>query len=568
MLKQLYLKNYALFAETRVDFPAGLNILTGETGAGKSLLVGALGLITGKRADNSMIFLSEEKCIVEATFANLPKVIEKQLIDFEEFDLEEILMIRREIRPSGKSRAFVNDTPVSLQTLRQVSSLLLDLHSQHANQSLLSQDHQLALVDAFAGIQGEVSVFGGRLKKLELLAGEIRKLEKQEQEARDQWEYLQYQLQELEAAKLESEEEEKLEQELNLLQHAEEVREALGGASDLLYDQDSSLYNQLNEVLEPLKKVANMTAQIGGEVEQLIAVQQQLKDSSFVFQDLLDTVESDPERIAFVEERLSLYHGLKIKYGVKSGAELVAKWEQLAKTMTGFQSLGERINGMKEALAELKTKLLKQGLKLEAARNKAGKQLSDHITDLLAEVGFKKARFEVAVERNLSDTGSILHDSETIRPLPSGINRVFFVIQTNPGMPSGPLSQIASGGEISRVMLAIKTALADKFSFPVLIFDEIDTGISGEIAHKVGAVMEKLAERFQIISITHLPQIAAKGVRHYQIKKQIQGETTTSTVVPLDQAGRIQILAEMISGDAPTPSALKNAEELILKKSS
>ena len=564
MLRQLYIKNYALFAETQVNFPEGLNILTGETGAGKSLLVGALGLITGKRADNSVIFLEDEKCIVEARFANLTPGVKDQLMKFEDFDLEEDeLLIRREIRPNGKSRAFINDTPVSLQILRQVSILLVDLHSQHENQNLLSHDHQLELLDAFAGTESMVAQFKESLIALEKLQEEISQLEKQEVEAKQKWDFLQFQIQELTNANLEAEEEQRLEQELNLLQHAEEVREALGSATEALYHQDLSLYNQLSEALEPLRKVSRVNAQISNELDRLIETQETIKEAAFTFQQLLETVESDPERLQFIEDRLAVYHTLKLKYQVSTGAELVQTWENLSAQLTEFQSLGAKISELTEQQSSLKKSLIRQGLELEKKRRQASKILEKEITRLLAQVGFQKAKFGIAIERNLHELGWLLIENDLIKPLASGMNKVYFVIQTNPGMPAGPLSQIASGGEVSRVMLAIKTVLADKFAFPVLIFDEIDTGISGEIANKVGTVMQELARRFQIISITHLPQIASKGNAQFQIRKEIKGNRTTSYVESLSQEERIQILAEMISGESPSINALKNARELL-----
>ncbi|MEM7371263.1 MAG: DNA repair protein RecN [Bacteroidota bacterium] len=564
MLRQLYIKNYALFAETQVDFPGGLNILTGETGAGKSLLVGALGLITGKRADNSVIFLENEKCIVEAKFGHLNAGIKERLLGFEDFDLEdEELLIRREIRPNGKSRAFINDTPVSLQLLRQVSTLLVDLHSQHENQNLLSHDHQIELLDAYAGTTSTVASFAESLQLLEQLQKTIRSLEQQETEAKQKWDYLQFQIQELTDANLEADEEERLEQELNLLQHAEEIREALGSATDLLYHQDLSLYNQLSESLEPLRRVSKVNTQISTEVDRLLEAQETIKEAAFTFQQLLETVESDPERLSFIEDRLAIYHTLKLKYGVSTGAELVQKWESLAAQLTDFQSLGVRIAELHQERSDHLATLSQLGLSLEKKRLQSAKSLEKEITQLLGQVGFQKAKFGVAIERNTHQDGMIELDGDSIKPLPNGLNRVYFVIQTNPGMPAGPLSQIASGGEVSRVMLAIKTVLADKFAFPVLIFDEIDTGISGEIANKVGTVMQQLANRFQIISITHLPQIASKGNAHFQIRKKIQGNTTTSFVESLSQEERIQTLAEMISGDRPSVSALKNARELL-----
>lgn len=563
MLKHLYLKNYALFVETRIDFPAGLNVLTGETGAGKSLLIGALGLVMGKRADSS-VFMHEEKCVIEATFGQLSGRLRAELGDFEDFDLEgDELFIRREVRPSGKSRAFINDTPVSLQVLRAVSALLLDLHGQHENQSLLSQDKQLDLLDAYADSGDLVLAFGQKLKGAEMIRKEIAALQEMESQAQTQLEYYQFQVQELEAAEVKANEEEELEAELNLLQNSEDIREAIGGAVEHLYQDDNSIYSQLSNVLDPLKKVQDISTQLNDEVSRLIDMQEILKESAFAFQGMLDAVESDPERLSFIEDRLAVYHKLKLKYNCKDGAELVALYEEVKGNLDDFDSLEERIAGLKKQYTAAQEELKTVGLELEARRAGAKPILEDKITGLLSQVGFKKARFEVAIERLEHADGDMEVEGQMVKPGTKGLNRVFFLIQTNPGLPGGPLSQIASGGEISRVMLAIKAALAEKSEFPVLIFDEIDTGISGEIANKVGNVMQQLARSFQILCITHLPQIAAKGHQHYQIQKRVKGETTTSTVVPLDHSERIREVAMMLSGDQPTDSAMRNAEELM-----
>ncbi len=564
MLSQLYLKNYALFAQTEITFPIGLNILTGETGAGKSLLVGALGLIMGKRADNGVIFYEADKCVVEATFKQLSPFITTLLKDFEEFDIEEdVLMIRREIRANGKSRAFINDTPVSLQILRQVSSLLLDLHGQHENQVLLADQKQRELLDIFAGCTAQVVAFGTLVRKNQQLSRQIHQLQQKEKEAKEQWEYLQFQLNELDDAQLKEGEEEQLEQEILLLQHAEEVQEALGGAVDQLYEQDLSIYHQLGTVLDTLKRAAQLNPQIAEQNERLNEVLELVRDSSDQLRSMLEVMESDPERLSIIEDRLGLYHRLKLKYSVSTGDELIAKFHELSAQMSAFESIEEDIRAHQVSFTQQLEELSVLGLEIERSRLNAKPLIEHKVNELLSEVGFNKARFEVVVKRMLSPDSPLEVDGEGIHLMPSGINKVYFQIQSNPGVPPGLLSQIASGGEISRVMLALKAALADKSEFPVLIFDEIDTGISGEIANKVGGVMQKLANKFQIISITHLPQIAAKGHHHFKIYKEVEQDRTTSSVKALSQEDRIQELAVMISGDDPTESAIKNAAELM-----
>lgn len=566
MLTQLYLKNYALFPELQLDIPPGLNILTGETGAGKSLLVGALGLIIGRRADHSVLMASggEGKCVIEARFERLSPRIAAQIQAFEDFDFEgSSLLIRREISSGGKSRAFINDTPVSLDTLREVSAWLLDLHSQHENQALLAPEKQRELLDAYAGCEADVLRFGEMLRDCERLQRKIQELEAAEQRARQQLDYYRFQVEELGSARPEAGEELRLEEELNLLQHAEEMREVLGRASEALYQSENSIYSQLSATLDPLRKAGSLLRQVAGEYERLNELRESLKDAAFTFQNLLDSVESDPERLAFIDERLGLYHRLKLKYNVKSGDELIALLEQVSARLGEFESLGGAIAAHKAELAGKVAALSALGLGIEQRRLDARLALETEIGNLLAQVGFLKARFWVSVERAEDPAGLVEAEGKRFRAFPSGINKVLFLIQPNPGLPPGPLSQIASGGEISRVMLAIKAVLAEKSEFPILIFDEIDTGISGEIANKVGALMQQLARRFQILSITHLPQIAAKGAAHFQISKQVLGNTTVSSIRQLSREERVYILAQMLSGEHPSDSALRNAAELI-----
>ena len=564
MLHHLYIRNYALFAEVTVDVPAGLVILTGETGAGKSLLVGALGLIMGKRADSSVVFREEEKCVVEARFQRLSASTMAQLAQYDEFDLtDQSLIIRREISPAGKSRAFINDTPVTLDLLRDVCSLLVDLHGQHENQSLLNPDRQRELLDLYAGTEALTSQFATELKACESIRRDIHTLESQEASARQQLEFLRFQQEDLAKADLKPNEEQDIEEELRLLQNSSEVIDAVGGGADILYLRDDSVYLQISTVLENLRKVRHVSQTLEEEVLRLEEMGQQIKDSAMGLQRLLDTVEADPQRLAYLESRLATYHQLRLKYNKKTGQELLDLLAEVTRKMDEFSSLEERIQQKKQALGLAQEQLARTGSELEARRLEAKPQLEDKIIGILRQVGFEKARFEVAVERMVHQEGWLPVEGDRVRPAAHGFNRVFFMIQANPGMPAGPLGQIASGGEISRVMLAIKAALADRSEFPVLIFDEIDTGISGEIAHKVGLVMRDLSRRFQILSITHLPQIAAKGNAHLRISKEVLNDMTTSSVALLTEEARVLEIAKMLSGDSPSDSAMRHAEELI-----
>lgn len=564
MLKQLHIQNYALFSDCTIEFGKGLNILTGETGAGKSLLVGALGLLLGKRSDANVIFYPDKKCVVEATFESLSPKICKDLSGFEEFDMEgNNVLIRRELSANGRTRVFVNDTPISIQTLKDVTAVLIDLHGQNESQLLLEPTKQLQLLDEYADTFPVIEQFKQQLQIAQKIQTEIKHLEAEEATAKQQFDYYSFLVQELFEANLVADEEENLEQELQILQNAEGIRDALRFSTEELYNQERSAYQILSECLHALQKVSEFDKTLSDAVEKLTEAKESLKDTTYSLQNLLENVEENPERLAFIEERLSVYFKLKKKYNAKTGAELILIYEDYSQKLDKYGSLEIMILELRERLKLENEKLIAIGLHIEGERRKMIPSLEYRVNQLLKEVGFKDAKFLIVLERNLDKNGSLLIDEKTVRPNSAGINFVSFMIQTNPGLPIGELGTIASGGEVSRVMLAIKTALADKAEFPVLIFDEIDTGISGEVAHKVGNVMQKLCNSFQILAITHLPQIAAKGTHQYMIFKESTENTTRSGVRKLNQTERVVEIAKMIGGENPTESALKNAAELM-----
>jgi len=566
MLHKLYIRNFALIEELEIQLGTGLNILTGETGAGKSLLLGAIGLILGRRVDYSMIFNPDKKCIVEATFDQLPAGILKELNRFDAFDMEENesqVFVRREASPSGKSRAFINDTPVSLAILKEVTSLLVDLHGQHENQKLLSPDQQVRLLDQFAGTTEITLEFSQTLKDLQALAKELERLQSEELQARQQQDYFQFQYQELEAASLDGVDEEALEQQMGLLGNAEEIQNALALGSDALYNGESSLYNQLSEIIGSLSEVSDYDPEIQEEFEALSDLRYSLEETSRNLERIQGRVETDPETLNALEERINELNKLKMKFNARNLAELVHIREDFASKVGRFDSLGAEIEAVKGKQGKVQDKLVRLGLKIEKKRKTVAKSLNKEVDQLMRAVGLENAVFEVNIARNLHGQGGLQIEGEAIKPSSNGINQVDFRIRTNKGMPMGSLNQVASGGEISRVMLAIKAALASKAELSVLIFDEIDTGISGEVANKVGKVMRKLASNYQLIAITHLPQIAGKGHQHFKIYKEVEGDHTVTHIRPLDDEGRVFELAKMLSGEDPSESALRNANELL-----
>lgn len=575
MLSKLYIRNFALIEELEITLGSGLNILTGETGAGKSLLLGAIGLILGRRVDYSMIFDQGKKCIVEAVFANLPAGILKELEGNDDFDLSDgeldergnpSVRIRREASSSGKSRAFINDTPVQLTVLKEVTGLLVDLHGQHENQKLLSPEQQLHLLDQYAGVVDDARQFKSLLSKAKKLSKEIEHLEEEERAAREQQDYLLFQLEELEKADLVAGEDETLEQQLGILQNAEEIQQVLSQSTDSLYDNEQSLYNQLSEIIEALGRVSQFDPKIQEQYERLNEALIAMEDSSRELDRLKDNVESDPLALEAVEERMDLLNRLKQKFSAQNVEELIETRRGFAEKTERFDSLGEEISRLRKQEAKALEEVANLGLVIEQKRIAAAKPLKAEVDRLMQEVGLEHARFEVAVSRNLHPEGKIKLGKDLVRPLATGINLADFKIQTNKGMPMGSLNAVASGGEVSRVMLAIKAALASKAELSVLIFDEIDTGISGEVANKVGRVMQGLANNYQLIAITHLPQIAGKGDHHYKIYKEVAGDKTVTSIRPLETDGRVMELAIMLSGEHPSESAIRNAKELITSR--
>ena len=565
MLKSLYVRNYALIDELEMEFGESLNILTGETGAGKSLLLGALGLILGRRADFSYIFNPDLKCIVEALFVGMPDSIRKRVEQFEDFDVEAggEVRIRREVHASGKSRAFVNDTPVSLTVLREVTGLLVDFHGQHENQKLLAPEHQVALLDDYAECEDLVLEFGQLFKQYAKAGKAVKDLEEEERVARQQLDYYQFQFEELENAQLDQEEEANLEAEVGLLQNAEQIKETLSAATEALYHGESALYGELSETVSHLKKIADFSPIIQEAVEKLQEAAYAMQESTFELTRLEENTDLDPERLSTLEERHDLYNRLKMKFSVDSVEGLISLKNEFEEKLLASDSLGYQLKKHREEQEKIRISLEKLGEKIEKARKKATPRLCKVVDALLKQVGLENAAFDVALTPLSHPEGLITLNGNPVSPAVNGPHKVAFLISTNKGLPKGPLSKIASGGEVSRVMLAIKSALAEKASLSVLLFDEIDSGISGEVARKVGQVMQDLAGKFQVISITHLPQIAGLGDTHFHIYKEILGDKTLSRVRLLEGEPRIMELAQMISGSDPSPSAIENAREFL-----
>ncbi|MBS1681736.1 MAG: DNA repair protein RecN [Bacteroidetes bacterium] len=548
MLIHLAIKNYALIRELELQPSAKLNVITGETGAGKSIMLGAMGLLLGDRADVKVLWNEKEKCITEGTFDVGSYALEK-LFEEENLDYETQTVIRREVSPNGKSRAFINDTPVTLEVMRRVGSRLMDIHSQHETLELGKQRFQLEVIDSYAGnvkIKNEYVLFWDNhqnaKRKYEALQLESAALK---QEA----DFVKFQLEELTQAGLKVGEQEQLENELSILQHAEEIKQRLTTIIQQFGQSEVSIIRQLSSAKAALQSIAGYSK----EYEQLF---QRTESARIELNDILNEIETANEKVEFeptraeqVNERLNLIYHLQQKHRVNSIAQLLDVQQQ-------FQSRADKTNNIDEALLQAEADLKKseielqsQAEKLSQTRKKFFTPLCNQLIKLMKELGMPEARLEVR--------------HEIIAPSPWGIDNIEILFSANKGIPPRGLAQVASGGEFSRVMFAIKYVMAEKKALPTLILDEIDTGVSGEVAIQLGNRMKEMSKRHQVISISHLPQIAAKADTHYFVFKDSSSSKTESQIRKLDYNDRIIEIAKMIGGAKPSAINLENAKELM-----
>ena len=548
MLKHLTIRNYALIKHLEMEPSANLNVITGETGAGKSIMLGAIGLLMGNRADTKVLWDENEKCITEGTF-ELTNENLKSVFAEEDLDYDSTTVIRREISPGGKSRAFINDTPVTLEVMKRIGNLLMDIHSQHETLQLGQQTFQLRLVDAFAENRNLVetyaitwTIFLKAKKAFETLTSEAESL-------RQEYDYIHFQLDELVKASLEETEQETLESELKIMEHAGEIKTRFQQVLELLNNSEYASLNSLGEARNHVQVVSSFSPRYEELHKRIDSLVIELDDLVNEIEREGDAVEFDPERTETIKERLSLLYRLLKKHRVQNVKELMAIQEALQQKDTLTANLDEALLTAKKNFEHAQQQVGATGLKLSESRKKSFPPLCKQITKLLHELGMPNAIFEI--------------DTRTTDPSPSGIDRIEILFSANKGVAPRPLAQVASGGEFSRVMFCIKYVMAAKTAMPTLVLDEIDNGISGEVAIKLGTLMKGMANAHQIISISHLPQIAAKGDAHYFVFKDNSAAKTVSSIKRLSAPERVEEIAKMIGGAKPSKVAMENAQELL-----
>lgn len=549
MLQTLHIENYALIRETDIRFGGGFVAITGETGAGKSIMLGALGLLLGQRADAAVLAEKERKCVVEALFDVAGLGLEP-LFREADVDYDDKLILRREILPSAKSRAFVNDTPVQLPFLKQLGARIIDIHSQHQTLTLADSSYRMELLDTLAGGR-ERAAYADAFGRYASLKRDLEELTSAEARNRKEQDYLQFQFDELAEARLAADEQQALEEESQLLAHAEAVREGLATAAAMLDDDtEQSVLARLRQakvalahVAEYHKEAADLLARVDSSLIELDDVDNTLLSAA-------DGVTYSPERQQEVDERLALLYRLEKKHGVDDVAGLIAIRDELDVKLQAIATLDDRIKEQMEQVDKAFAEVQKAADRLSAARGKAAELLSKGILPTLHELGMPEARFVVEL-------------SPTATYGPNGHDAVAFLFNANRGGELRDLGKVASGGELSRLMLAVKSMHTSRSLLPTIIFDEIDTGVSGDIAGAVGRIMCRMAQSMQVVAITHLPQIAAKAQQHMKVFKVTDDKRTVSCIKELATDERVTEVAVMLSSDPPTKAALQTAKELM-----
>jgi len=561
MLKTLYIKDYALLEQISIEFEKGLNIITGETGAGKSILIDAMSLLLGERASNEVIRKGAEKAIVEGIFSAENNERIDTLLEQNEIEKSNELIVRRELSVKGSNRCFLNDTPVALNVIKEVGNLLVDLHGQHEHQSLLRTETHIEFLDDFGSLEQPLSDFKKEYDQLHLLQKNLNELRAKENLLKEKKDLYEFQRKEIEAISPLENEDESISSELHILENSEQLLELTNDISQQLYDSEKSIYDSLINVqqkINTLAKIDKTFAETSGELQSVVAV---INDITNIVRKYNAQIELEPQKLEELRSRFQAINLLKKKYGGTLQA-LLDHYKKILNEIKLAESFEDEIKKMKQAIHQQKETLAKLASELSQRRNELGKKISKEVKEALKVLGIPQSIFEVKISQTTVEQ-NLQNDGTPFRFNSRGYDEVEFFISTNLGEDTKPLSKVASGGEISRIMLALKTILARNDKLPLLIFDEIDTGISGRISQKVGQALKNLAAFHQIISITHQPQIAALADIHFAVEKKIVEDRVVSSIKKLKNEERIREVAKLLSGEVVTETSLQTAKELM-----
>jgi DNA repair protein RecN (Recombination protein N) len=549
MLLKLSVQNYILIQNLEIDFTDGFSVITGETGAGKSILLGALSLILGQRADSGILLDPSKKCVIEGLFRVNGYHLEG-FFEGSELDFDDTIIMRREIGQNGKSRAFINDTPVNLTLLKDLGDRLVNVHSQHSITTLNDADFQLAVIDSFSGIQADVAVFRNSFRQFQEQKRQLAALEAQEAKAAGERDYFQFLFEELSLANPIPGELELITEELGVLNHAEEIRTSLYKAIQYLASGEENILTQLSDTRHLLDGIAKYKPELESLAQRTNSNYIDIKDIANELQALEERILVDPARVELLTQRHDLLFRLMKKHQVSTEEDLISLKREIGERLSVEAGLEDQITGLRKTIAAAGNDLLRNAKVLSAGRKKSLPEFEKEVTSLLGKLGIPTARFQV----ELSEPEPMTRE---------GIDRVKFMFTANKGIELRDLAHTASGGELSRIMLAIKSMISQKNLLPTIIFDEIDNGVSGDIAGKVGTILKRMGARMQVIAITHLPQIAAKGDRHYWVYKSEDKQITTTFIRLLSGDERVAEIAKMLSSEVVTSSAINTANELL-----
>ncbi len=550
MLKRLYIKNFTLIDQLDIEFQSGFSVITGETGAGKSIILGAIGLLLGQRADTKAIKQGADRCIVEAHFDlshyQMQPFFERNDIDYDAADC----IVRRELTAAGKSRAFINDTPVALALLKELGEQLIDIHSQHQNLLLGKQDFQTEVVDIIAGNQSLLADYATHFDQLRQKRRELEEQEERIRQCRQNQDFIQFQYNELQEAHLQEGEQEELEQQHDIMAHSEDIKTALFTASTCLSAEENGIEPQLRKTLSALHSISNLMPEAAAWVERMESCHIEIKDLTQDIEQRLSDIEFDPAALEQTENRLDTLYSLQKKHHVDAVAELIALRDQYGAQLRDMEDGDSTLDSLRAEIDTLNGKCEQLAAQLTQQRKKAAGDIEQRMHERLTILGMPKLRFQISI------------NSTALRR--DGHDEISFLFSANTSSPLQPISHVASGGEIARIMLSLKAMISGAVKLPTIIFDEIDTGVSGKIAERMAEIMKEMgANDRQVISITHLPQIAALGTVHYRVSKQEDETGTVSRMQRLSDEERVSEIAQMLSGSDVSEAAIANARQLL-----